>query len=352
MFEIDHFGKKLLCVDDSKTQLEVYKNELGALFSITTALNYTEVIASLSINIPDLIILDMNMPGVSGLEFLDIIKNTPQYKKIPVIIVSSETDPITIKLSFKKGAADYVRKPYDSEELILRINRLFQLLADAPIAQLEAKTCTETAQDLLLQSLINLAKTRDNEGTKHLDRFCLYTEALAQGAANSVRFAHEASELFITNLSKVAAVHDLGKVNIPEYILQKKEELTAREFEYIKRHTTEGARTIDAIRLAFPDYTFLEYAREVIMLHHERWDGTGYPEGRKRTEIPLAARIIAIVDTFDAMCTERVYKKALDFETSFAHILEEKNKAFDPDLVDVFKLIKAQLKDIYDKNHD
>jgi len=350
--QIDSFGRRLLCIDDSKVQLALYKEELEGMYSVSVAEDYEAAVACLGAGRPDLIILDMEMPKVTGLEFLDILRYTPSYANIPVIIVSGDNDPADVKDAFRRGASDYVRKPYDGEELMLRINRLFQLL-DAPgKKEREASIGFTSAQDLLVQSLSDLASARDNEGTKHLPRIGLYAAELAAAAAKTVRFRVEVTPDFIARIGNLTRLHDIGKVNIPEYVLHKTEPLTDREFDFVKKHTTDGARTVDMIRLSFPDYGFLDFARDIILYHHERWDGTGYPEGRAERAIPLAARVAAIVDAFDAMTTRRAYRAAVGFEEAYAEIERGRGTAFDPDLVDVFKFCHARFGEIAAKHRD
>ncbi|HNY21014.1 MAG TPA: response regulator [Treponemataceae bacterium] len=350
--ENDTFGMRVLCVDDSKTQLDLFRSELESVYTVSCASNYEETIACLAASSPDLVILDMEMPKVSGLEFLDILRHTPSYANVPVIIVSGDSEPAHVKEALRRGAADYVRKPYDPEELILRINRLFRLISPPERKAEGEEGALTSAQELLVKSLSELASARDNEGTKHLVRIELYAAEMATSAAKTPRFRSEVSPSFILKVSEMAKLHDIGKVSIPEYILGKPEALTEREFEFVKKHAADGARTIDMIRLSFPDFGFLDFARDIALYHHERWDGSGYPEGRAGVAIPLAARIIAMADAFDAIQTKRPYRAAGTFDEACAAIETARGTAFDPDLVDVFKFCKARFRDIADKYRD
>lgn len=351
--DFDTFGLHVLCIDDSKSQLALYRDQLEGMYTVTGAETYEEAVACLSASHPDLIILDMNMPRVTGLEFLDILRFTPNYSRIPVIIVSGDNEPKDIKEAFRRGAADYVRKPYDPEELDLRILRLFKLLAGASQTQkADSSSALTSAQGSLVKSLEELASARDNENTRHLERIGLYAAELARSASRTTRFRGEITEDFISKIGEMACLHDIGKVNIPDYILHKSEPLTEREFDFIKKHTSDGARTIDMIRLTFPDYGFLDFARDLILYHHERWDGTGYPEGLREHKIPLVARIIALADTFDSVMTKRVYREAVDFDDACAIIGDGKGTAFDPDLVEVFRFCHALFKEISSKHGD
>jgi len=352
--DFDTFGLHILCIDDSSSQLALYKDQLEGMYTVTCALTYEEAIACLTSSRPAMIILDMEMPKVSGLEFLDILRFTPNYDHIPVIIVSGDNDPAHVKEAFKRGASDYVRKPYDSEELLLRISRLFSLVAGAERGARKSGSegGLSAAQDLLIQSLTDLASARDNENTKHLVRIGHYAAELATAASKTPRFRAEATLEFIDRIAGMAKLHDIGKVNIPDYILHKNEPLSEREFEYIKKHTSDGARTVDMIRLSFPDYAFLDFAREIILYHHERWDGKGYPEGKSAIGIPLSARIIAIADTFDAVTTARPFRAAIGFDEACELIAAGKGTAFDPDLTELFKFCKARFKEVGEKYRD
>ncbi len=350
----DDFGMHILCIDDSASQLVLYRDLLEGMYRVSLAETYEEAVACLSSMRPDLILLDMNMPKVSGLAFLDILRYTPNYASVPVIIVSGDSDVEHVKEAFRRGAADYVLKPYDGEELALRINRLFQLIARARRSErvslsVEGSGVLAPAQALLVQSLSDLASARDNENTRHLERVGLYARALAETAAKNPLFRNSIDGPFIDKIAEMARLHDIGKVNIPDYILKKEGPLTDREREHVRTHTTDGARMIDMIRLSFPDYAFLDFARELVLSHHERWDGTGYPGALAARAIPLSARIVAIVDTFDAITTDRPYGKAVGFDEASAIIAEGRGTAFDPDIADAFKFCQARFREIYEK---
>jgi len=347
--QIDTFGLHLLCIDDSKSQLLLYKNQLEGMFTVTCAATYEEAVACLTAARPDLIILDMTMPQVSGLEFLDILRFSPNYAHIPVIIVSGNNEPSDVKQAFVRGAADYVRKPYDGEELLLRINRLFQLMAGPQKTTKDQSGTLSSAQELLIQSLTDIASARDNENTRHLVRIGLYAGELASAASKTQRFRPEITSDFIEKIGSMARLHDIGKVNIPDHVLHKNESLTDREFAFVRKHPVDGARTVDTIRRSFPDYSFLDFAHDIILYHHERWDGTGYPERLAGAAIPLSARITAIADVFDSVTTRRIYKDAASFDEAVTLVASGKGTAFDPDLVDVLKFCRAHFKEIFDK---
>lgn len=352
--EIDSFGKHILCIDDSTSQLVLYKSQLEGMFRVTCAATYEDSVACLSATHPDLIILDMTMPHVSGLEFLDILRLTPHCTHIPVIIVSSDENPQDIKAAFRKGAADYVRKPYDEEELVLRISRIFQLLHRSENRESvpEARGIFSPAQVHIIESLSELASARDNEKSRHMTRIGLYCEELAKTASKAPRFRDEIQGDFVELIGSLARLHDIGKVGIPEYILKKDGPLTDREFELVRRHTLDGAATMARIQESFPDYAFLDFARNIILFHHEHWDGSGYPQGISGKDIPLQARITAIADTFDIQTTRRPYAAPAGYEEAFRYIIEESGTRFDPDLVDVLRICSSRFIEIRSGNED
>ncbi len=350
--QIDTFGLHILCIDDSKSQLVLYRDQLEGLYKVTTALTYQEAIACLTATKPDLILLDMEMPQVSGLEFLDILRFTPSYAGIPVIIVSGDERPEDIKTAFVRGAADYVRKPYDDEELRLRIARLFRLILGPRKDEKEAAGGLNTAQELLVKSLADLASARDNENTRHLERIGPYAAIIARNAAKLAKYRISIDNDFVEKISQMAKLHDIGKVNVPDYVLHDPQALHSKEFELIKKHVGDGARTVDMIRLAFPDYAFLDFAHDIILYHHENWDGTGYPEKKAGNAIPVAARVVALADTFDAVTTKRVFREAKSFDEGVAVVESEAGKRLDPDLVEVFRLCLAEIREAFDKYAD
>jgi putative two-component system response regulator len=341
----------VLCIDDSRSQLQVYRENLQDKYDVILAKTYEDAIAALTTDKPDIILLDMIMPQISGLEFLEVLRESSCFADIPVIIVSGDNDAEHVRSAFMKGAVDYIRKPYDCDELDLRISRLLRFVGTD-----RAKGRTEddyaAAQALMIKSLADLATTRDNETGQHLTRIEKYVEVIARKAGKSPVFSGEIDDRFIESITSLAVLHDIGKVSVPDYILYKPQELTEQEFEIMKKHTTSGADTIRKIRLSFPDYAFLDNAEKIILYHHEWWDGSGYPSGLSGAEIPLQARIVALADVFDALTMKRVYKPALPLGEAIAIIESERGDHFDPDLIDVFLASTGDLESIYSDYQD
>ncbi len=341
--------KRLLFIDDSRSQLSLYKQQMDKVYDVRTASTYGDAMAELSSHQPDLIVLDMVMPQVDGLEFLDILKATESFLKIPVVMVSAENDPSVVRQAFLKGAGDFVRKPYDEEELQLRIHRLLNLPVRAPSPDEQLAQQALTARSLVIRALADLAATRDNETGFHLKRIEKYTGVLALAAAKSPRYADQIPETLLETIAEVSVLHDIGKVGIPDSILKKPGKLDPHEFAIMKTHTTLGAETLEKVRESFPEQTFLDLALQITHFHHERWDGTGYPKGLAGEKIPLAARIVGIVDVFDALTTPRVYKPAFTLQKTLEIMKEGRGTHFDPTLFDLFLECLPRFAEIFDK---
>lgn len=341
----------LLCIDDSRTQLALFRSELSAEYLVSLACNYEESIAYLSAETPDLILLDMNMPGIDGLEFLDILRFTPRFKRIPVMMVSADQNPSHIKETFRRGATDFIPKPYDPEELDLRIKRTLNMIYQA--ADRSANPAEElTSQQLMIQSLADLAGTRDNETGQHLVRIEKYVAALVEETARSAKFRDCIDANFVETVTALAKLHDIGKVSIPDHILHKPSKLTEAEFAIMKNHTTKGAETIARLQESFPNYHYLGTARDIILHHHERWDGKGYPSGLAGEQIPLSARIVAIADVFDAITMKRVYKPAQTIIEAFVMLNDDRGTHFDPDLIDIFLSVSKRITEVHNRYAD
>jgi len=199
----------------------------------------------------------------------------------------------------------------------------------------------------MIKALADLAGTRDNETGFHLKRVERYSHILAQAASKKDAFRRRMSALFLDTIGDVSVLHDIGKVGIPDAILQKPGPLSAEEFQVMKTHTTIGANTIRHIQLQFPEYGFLATTYDIALRHHERWDGTGYPGGLAGETIPLSARLVALVDTFDALTSKRVYKEAMDFSTAIDLMKGDRGTHFDPGLFDVFLEVTDEFRAVH-----
>lgn len=339
----------LLIVDDDVTNLAILNKLLKPTYEVRAAKSGPAALRAASNDPrPDLILLDIMMPGMSGYEVLQNLRAQPSLAEIPVIFLTALGASRDEQLGLQMGAADYITKPIQPDVLLARIKT--QLLAKQAKdwlrdsnAALDAEVSRRAAQNELVElvtirALAHLAEIRDPETGNHILRTQAYVGTLARHLAAHPRFSDALTPAAVELLTKSAPLHDIGKVGIPDSILLKPGPLTAKEWEVMKTHAKLGS---DAIELAEADVDspvpFLQCAKEIAHWHHEKWDGTGYPDGLSGDRIPVAARLMALADVFDALTNARVYKPAFTLELARQQITEGRGKHFDPDVVDAFE---------------
>ena len=343
----DH--ETLLIVDDQPENLSVLGELLqGAGYHVKVANNgHVALHLARQLPRPGLILLDVVMPEMSGHEVLAQLREEPSTRDIPVIFLTAQDSDADEERAFNAGIADYIVKPLKPAVVLARVRsqllvrRARHLLQDQNAA-LESEVARRMRENELIQAvsiraLAHLAGTRDNETGNHIQRTQSYIRLLATLMARHPRFAATLDNNYIETLARSAPLHDIGKVGIPDYILLKPGKLTPEEWEIMKTHTLLG---FDAITLAERDIRtsveFLSQAKEIVRSHHERWDGTGYPDGLAGDAIPISARLMAMADVFDALISRRVYKEAFPFTSVRNIIAEERGRLFDPDIADAF----------------
>ena len=301
---------------------------------------------------PDLILLDIVMPGISGYEVCSLLKNDPELAHIPVIFLSS-LDSVGDKVkAFEKGGVDYLTKPFEFREVKARVethlkifnlqkelekhNRHLERLVDEKLKELYS------AQMATIYALACLAEARDYDTGAHLDRTRFLGKILIARLRDSSPYTQLIEDSFAETFHEALPLHDIGKVAVPDAILRKPGKLTPEEFEIIKTHTSVGAKTLQQVKDMYPENRFISMGIDIAHFHHEKWDGSGYPQGLKETEIPLAARIAALIDVYDALRSQRPYKDAYTHEKAEAIILSESGKHFDPVIVEAFMSVKEK----------
>ena len=299
---------------------------------------------------PDLILLDIMMPGMDGYEVCRRLKANLHTRDIPVIFLTARADMEDERQGLALGAVDYITKPISPPILLARVATHLALKASADFlrdksAYLEREVALRTLevqaiQDVTIMAMTSLAETRDNETGNHIRRTQLYVKALAEHLRDHPRFAHLLTDRMVDLLYKSAPLHDIGKIGIPDAILLKPGKLTVEEFEIMKTHTTLGRNAIEeAERRLGMRVAFLSVSKEIAYSHQEKWDGSGYPEGLKGDAIPVSARLMAVADVYDALISKRVYKPAFPHEQACATIVKGRGTHFDPDMVDAFVAI-------------
>jgi len=306
---------RILLVDDEAANLKLLRQVLGDDYRLSFARSGAAALDLVANEDIDLILLDIMMPEMTGYDVSSALKADSRTATIPVIFVTAMSDTIDEEKGFQAGAVDYITKPITPSIVKARVGAHLSLI------KAEALQATQIE---LIQKLGRAAEYRDNETGMHVQRMSHYSYILAKAAGVQEALAFE--------LLMAAPMHDIGKIGIPDHILLKPGPLTHEEFETMKTHTRIGATILES-----PSSNLIALARSIALYHHEKWDGSGYPEGLKGEDIPLEVRIVAIADVFDALTSERPYKQAWPLEEALAHLDAQSGKHFDPELVSLFK---------------
>ncbi len=352
----DLSGCSILAVDDTKLNLDLLFGLLGNQYNLSVALNGESALNYLKENPADLILLDIMMPGMDGITVLRMLKENDATRDIPVLVLTAISDSDQKSLCFSLGAVDYIQKPFDVDELQARVrthlslavtkHQLEQHNRNLQI-QVEERTKEILAtQQATIESMAALAEYRDPETGMHINRVKGYVKILATELAKHKAYKSQLSTAMINLIVQSAPLHDIGKVAIADNILLKPGKLTDEEFEEMKRHAEYGAQAIASVQRKLGPLPFLDVAKDIANFHHEKWNGTGYPEGLKGLEIPLSARIMSISDVYDALICRRVYKPPFAHSKAIKIIEEERDKSFDPDIVDVFTQVSGKFRDL------
>ena len=338
---------QILLVDDSAMNRMILKEILGGDYRILEAENGQECLEKMQAEAGNiaLVLLDINMPVMDGFEVLKAMNANHTIEDIPVIMISSDDSDAAIRRSYELGASDYVNRPFDARIVYRRVTntiklyakqrRLVQMVSD----QIRAR---ENNTDMLVGVLSHIVEFRNGESGAHVRHIRIITELLLH------RLLEISSQYPITaeqqdNIPLASALHDIGKIGIDEKILNKPGKLTPEEFEVVKTHSMLGAEMLHQLE-NFNEQPLLQTAYEITRWHHERWDGRGYPDGLKGDEIPISAQLVALADVYDALTSERCYKKAFSHEKAVQMILNGECGAFNPLLLQCLTDMQTDLK--------
>lgn len=358
--------KTVLIIDDTPDNLAVLGALLMPYYEVRIARSGQRALAAVgSEPRPDIILLDIMMPQMDGFEVLKRLKANPDTQDIPVIFITALEAVEDEVQGFALGAVDYITKPIKPAIVLARLRTQLEIKEAREILRnhngwLEAEVSRRlhqyhTVQDISIRALASLAEARDNETGNHILRTQAYVNVLAKELSLLPKYAGLLTPETIETYTKAAPLHDIGKVGIPDSILHKPGKHTAEEWEIMKTHAQVGA---DAIWRAIQDeedndaVNFLYIAMEIARNHHEKWDGSGYPQGLKAGQIPLSARLMALADVFDALISKRVYKPAFSIEKATEIILEGKGRHFDPEVVDAFLARQEDFRKIAERYAD
>ena len=339
---------QILLVDDSKMNRMILAEILGDGYHILEAENGQECLEKLRAEAGSiaLVLLDINMPVMDGFEVLKAMNANHTIEDIPVIMISSEDSDAAIRRSYELGASDYVNRPFDARIVYRRVTntiklyakqrRLVQMVSD----QIRAR---ENNTDMLVGVLSHIVEFRNGESGLHVRHIRIITEMLLHRLLEiSSRYSITAEQQDMIPLA--SALHDIGKIGIDEKILNKPGKLTPEEFEVMKTHSMLGAQILYDLD-NFSEQPLLQTAYEIARWHHERWDGRGYPDGLKGDEIPISAQLVSLADVYDALTSERCYKKAFSHEKAMQMILNGECGAFNPLLLQCLTNIQSDLKE-------
>lgn len=307
--------QKVLIVDDEPANLRVLKRILGDLYRLSFAKSGEEALRLVERDLPDLILLDVMMPGMTGFEVCKSLKDNRQTKAIPVMFVTALNDEVDEAKGFEVGAVDYITKPVSPAVVKARVRTHLSLVQADELRRTRLQ---------VIQRLGRASEYKDNETGTHILRMSHYSKIMA--------LAYGLTETAADNLLHAAPMHDIGKIGIPDSIMLKPGKLTDEEFTIMKTHPEIGAEI-----LGDSDSDLIALAKTVSLTHHEKWDGTGYPNGLNGEDIPLEGRIVAIADVFDALTSKRPYKDAWPVQEAVDFIHAQSGKHFDPALVALFK---------------
>lgn len=338
----------VLIVDDEPTNLHLLAGLLRSEFQIRVANSGESALrAANSAPRPDLVLLDVMMPGMDGYAVLSELRKNPDTQEIPVVFLTALADTLDEERGFELGAADYIAKPIKPTLVLARVRTQIQakLARDWLRNQnsaLEAEVARRMMENDLTQlvsirALAHLAETRDPETGNHIARTQNYVLVLASRLRTSPRFADYLTKRTVDLLVRSAPLHDIGKVGIPDQILLKPGPLNEGEWEIMKTHSWLGAKAFERAEHDVDEpVAFLALAKEIAHWHHEKWNGSGYPDGLAGERIPIAARLMALADVFDALISQRVYKPAMPYKDARDIISAESGQHFDPDVVAAF----------------
>ncbi|MEN8075899.1 HD domain-containing phosphohydrolase [Clostridioides difficile] len=334
--------KHILVVDSNIEDLIIINNTLKKLYEVTLLDVEEKLLEVLQYNKIDLILIDLNISKGNNYETIKKIKEDKNINSIPIIFLSGEMDNKNEVKGMELGAVDFIRKPLVAKILLNRIRVHLEVKSyrEELEEKVEEKTrMIENLQDVIILSLAELVECRDIHTGGHVKRTAKYVEILTKGILERKVYNDILTPLYVHNMIRSAPLHDVGKIGINDATLLKAGSLDEDEFEFMKQHTSVGAKALQKIIDETNGENFLYIAKDMAHYHHEKWDGTGYPQGLKGEEIPLCARIMAIGDVYDALTTSRPYKKPFTHEKAVKLILLGKGTNFDPKLIEVFEEI-------------
>lgn len=353
----------VMIVDDTPANLKILEEMLqGQGYHVAAFPRGAMALRAAAKTPPGLILLDIMMPDMDGFEACRRLKADESLREIPVIFISALDDIANKVRAFSQGGVDYVTKPFQDEEVLARVKTHLSLrrmqrelkkynLYLEELVREKTKEITDSQLATIL-AVSKLAESRDNETGRHIERTRTFCRIIAQKLRANHRHAGSITDAFMENIYHAAPLHDIGKVGIADNILLKPGKHTPEEFEIMKTHTTIGAMTLQRVRAMYPQNAFVNMGIALTRSHHEKWDGSGYPDGLSGEDIPLSGRIMALADVYDALRSKRPYKEAFSHEKSCKIIREDDGKHFDPAVMDAFVSCESEFASVSENMKD
>ncbi len=347
---------RVLIVDDAPENIRILGELLKNKYTVMFARNGEDALRIANKDPhPDIILLDVIMPGMNGYEVCQELKANKSTHDIPVLFITAQNDEQEESRGLSIGAVDYVSKPFRSTLVTTRVDNQLELKKHRDKLDDLVKERTHElslTQEATIEAMASLAEWRDPETGLHIKRTQKFVLLLAEFMAKDEKYCKALDPKTIELLYLSAPLHDVGKVSIPDAILQKPGRLTEEEFEYMKQHTTRGRDALSSADSKLGSDSFLRIARTIAYSHHERWDGKGYPQGLAEDKIPLPAQLMSVADVYDALTSKRVYKPSMPHEKARDLIVEGRGTQFAPDVVDAFLSLEDEFKAVAEKFAD
>jgi putative two-component system response regulator len=345
-------SKTIIIVDDNATNLTSAENALSDTYRVIALSSAAQLFQALGKFSPDLILLDIEMPEMDGFEAMQRLIETPAHSNIPVIFLTSRRDEDSEARGIDLGAVDFILKPFSTPVLLNRIKNhlhIDELIRDRTAQVQERSHQLERLQNGIVFAMADLVESRDGSTGGHIDRTTVYMELLIDALLTENVYVEELQNWDLDLVISSARLHDIGKIIISDSILNKPGKLTDDEFDIMKSHSLEGGRILDSVIDRTGNEDFLTNAKTIAIYHHEKWNGRGYPYGLKGTEIPLQGRLMAIVDVYDALVSERPYKTPFTHEKAVEIIMEEAGQHFDSQITETFYKVHNKVSAVRDR---
>ncbi len=345
----------LLIVDDMEINRAVLRSLFEEQYDIIEAENGEQALALLRKHHGSLaaVLLDLVMPVKDGYQVMAEMAKSRRLSKVPVIVITSEDSSENEVRAFDLGASDIIMKPFEPHVVKRRVQNAAELnrhrLHLEEMVEEQARKLRDS-REILMDALSSVIEHRSVETGQHVLRIRMFTKVLLEDVMKHYP-EYELNERVITIIASAAALHDIGKISIPDAILNKPGRLTKEEFDLMKTHTEQGCEILSGLD-RMDDKEYLRYAFLICRHHHERWDGSGYPDGLKGDGIPICAQAVGIADAYDALTTDRVYKKAIAPDEAFDMILHGECGAFSPKLLECFAHVRARFSELSKKYAD